>query len=63
MKDSDIDIAVILSDMSDSHEELVKMMKLRRKISLLIEPHPIRMKDFESHPLFSEIKKHGIKIS
>ena len=62
--DSDIDIAIILNDMQDSHDELVKMLKLRREINLLIEPHPIRLQDFdEDYPLFYEIKNYGIRIS
>ncbi|MBZ0199446.1 MAG: nucleotidyltransferase domain-containing protein [Ignavibacteriaceae bacterium] len=62
--DSDIDIAIILNDFSNSHDEMVKMMKLRRKISFLIEPHPIREVDFvETNPLFNEIKTNGIQIS
>jgi predicted nucleotidyltransferase len=62
--DSDIDIAIVLNDMQDSHEELVKMLKLRRDINLLIEPHPIRLKDFDKdYPLFDEIKNNGIRIS
>ena len=62
--DSDIDIAIVLNDMKDSHEELVKMLKLRREVNLLIEPHPIRQQDFdEDYPLFYEIKNYGIRIS
>ena len=62
--DSDIDVAIILNDFSNSHDEMVKMMKLRRNISFLIEPHPIREKDFvDTNPLFNEIKTYGIKIS
>jgi predicted nucleotidyltransferase len=62
-KDSDIDIAVVLGSIEDYFDTLVELMKLRHKVNINIEPHPISANDFLSHPLFNEIKKFGIKIS
>lgn len=61
--ESDIDIAVIIENVNDYFETRVELMKLRRNVNLYIEPHPIDVKDFKSHPLFNEITKAGLKIS
>lgn len=61
--DSDIDIAVIVDNVVDIIDVQIEMMKLRRKIDLRIEPHPIMKSDFNySDPLSNEILKHGIII-
>lgn len=58
--DSDIDIAIILKKRSDIIDSQIELMKLRRRISLDIEPHPFYFKDFNvSNPLAYEILKHG----
>lgn len=60
---SDIDIALILDNMPDFFSTQLQLMKLRRKIDLRIEPHPIAEKDFNSsNPLAFEIKQTGIEI-
>jgi predicted nucleotidyltransferase len=62
-EDSDIDVAIILKDVSDIIDAQIEMMKLRRKIDLRIEPHPIDSKDFNrNNPLVDEIIKYGIKL-
>jgi len=61
--ESDIDIAVILKEVDNYFDTQVELMKLRRKVNIYIEPHPIAEKDFNTHPLFNEIKKAGLKIS
>ena len=38
--DSDIDIAIVVKNVSDIIETQIDMMKLRRKVDLRIEPHP-----------------------
>ncbi len=63
-EDSDIDIALILENMPDFFSTQRKLMKLRRKIDLRIEPHPIKEQDFNSlNPFAYEIEKTGIEIS
>ncbi|RLD22510.1 MAG: nucleotidyltransferase domain-containing protein, partial [Bacteroidetes bacterium] len=40
-KDSDIDIAIVIGNMNDFFGTQMQLMKLRRKVDLRIEPHPI----------------------
>ena len=61
--DSDIDIAVVFKDFSDTINMQLELMRLRRKIDSRIEPHPFREKDFTlSNPLVNEIVKYGQEI-
>jgi predicted nucleotidyltransferase len=61
--DSDIDIAIVINNVSDIIDAQIEMMKLRRKVDLRIEPHPFIVSDFNRNdPLVDEILKHGIKI-
>ncbi len=63
-EESDIDIAVVLDNMSDFFSVQTQLMKLRRKVDLRIEPHPINTKDFNTNnPFAYEIKKTGIEIN
>lgn len=60
---SDIDIAIVLENMPDFFVTQKLLMKLRRKIDLRIEPHPINEQDFNSSDPFAfEIKNTGIEI-
>jgi predicted nucleotidyltransferase len=62
-EDSDIDIAVIINNMPDFFSTQMQLMRLRRKIDLRIEPHPIGESDFiNTNPFAYEIKKTGIEI-
>jgi uncharacterized protein len=62
--DSDIDIALVLENMPDFFYTQKLLMKLRRKIDLRIEPHPIKEQDFNSmNPFANEIERTGIVIS
>jgi uncharacterized protein len=62
--DSDIDIALVLENMPDFFYAQKLLMKLRRKIDLRIEPHPIKEQDFNSlNPFAYEIERTGIIIS
>jgi len=62
--DSDIDIALVIDGMPDFFATQMKLMRIRRKIDLRIEPHPIRVNDFtEINPFADEIQKHGIEIT
>ena len=62
--DSDIDIAIIGEDfIGDPVEDTLKLMKIRRKVDIRIEPHPFRSSDFDiSNPFVQEILSTGIKI-
>lgn len=62
-EDSDIDIAVVLGNMTDFFETQMQLMRLRRNIDLRIEPHPIGEKEFNSmNPFAYEIQNTGIEI-
>ncbi len=62
-EDSDIDLAIIFGDLSDSFDMQVQLMKLRRKFDTRIEPHAFRESDFEgSNPLAIEILQTGLEI-
>lgn len=61
--DSDIDIAVVFKDYSNSIDMQLELMRLRRKIDSRIEPHPFRESEFElSNPIVNEIIKYGQEI-
>jgi len=62
-EESDIDIALVMRNIKDSFQTHVDLMKLRRKVDLRLEPHPIDEQDFnESNPLASEVLKYGKEI-
>jgi predicted nucleotidyltransferase len=63
-EDSDIDIAVISSDIKDKIDDMALLMKLRRNIDLRIEPHPINTEEFKENetPFIDEIINTGIEI-
>jgi len=62
-EDSDIDLAIIFKNLTDTFEMQVQLMKLRRKFDTRIEPHAFRESDFQiSNPLANEILKTGIEI-
>ena len=65
-KDSDIDIAVITDDIkTDTFDEEVKLMILRKGIDYRIEPHIITVSDYENDetPFVVEVKNTGIKVA
>ena len=65
-KDSDIDIAVITDDIkTDTFDEEVKLMVLRRGIDYRIEPHIIRIQDYKekNDPFIPEVIDTGIKVA
>lgn len=65
-KDSDIDIAVITDDIkTDTFDEEVKLMILRKGIDYRIEPHIITVADYENDetPFVVEVKNTGIKVA
>jgi predicted nucleotidyltransferase len=61
--DSDIDVAIVVNNVTDIIDTQIDLMKLRRKIDLRIEPHPFLTSDFNNNnPVVSEILKYGIVI-
>ena len=61
--DSDIDIAIIYGSKKDIFEVQMQLLRLRRKIDLRIEPHPIREKDFSTlNPFADEIMQSGFEL-
>ena len=62
-EDSDIDVAIVVKNVSDIIDTQIDMMKLRRKIDLRIEPHPFLFSDFNiENPVVNEILNSGILI-
>ena len=62
-EDSDIDLAIIMSNLPDTFDMQVELMKLRRKFDTRIEPHPFDETDFNtSNPFANEILRTGIQI-
>ncbi len=62
-EESDIDIALVLGNMSNFFDTQMQLMRIRRKIDLRIEPHPISDADFiGSNPLAHEIFRTGIEL-
>ncbi len=62
-EDSDIDIAVVIGNMTDFFKTQMQLMRLRRKIDLRIEPHPIGESEFTNmNPFAYEVQKTGIEI-
>lgn len=61
--DSDIDVALVLSNMSDFFSAQALLFKLRRNIDLRIEPHPFRREEFNAtDPFAHEIMRTGIEV-
>lgn len=63
-EDSDIDIAIIINSDDNAFDLMVELMMLTQNIDLRIEPHPIKVKDFEEgNPFVKEIIDTGIKVA
>ena len=61
--DSDIDVAIVFSNVDDIIELQIELMCLRSDEDLLIEPHPFTLSDFkDTNPVVSEILKNSINI-
>lgn len=63
-EDSDIDLALVIRNLTDPFLAQVELMKLRRNFDLRIEPHPFDESDFSiQDPIVFEILKYGQEIS
>ncbi len=61
---SDIDLAIIFDNLSDTFDMQVELMKMRRKFDTRIEPHPFNESDFNAtHPLANEILNNGVEVA
>lgn len=61
---SDIDIAIVSSDITDTFDDMAKLMSLTWGINTRIEPHPIKTDEFKENenPFIDEIIKTGIEL-
>ena len=63
-EDSDIDVAIIINSDNNVFDLMVELMMLTQNIDLRIEPHPIKVEDFEEgNPFVQEIIDTGIKVA
>lgn len=62
-EDSDIDLAIVMSKLSNSFTTQVELMKISRKFDTRIEPHPFDESDFNTNPFAKEILNKGIRIA
>mgnify|MGYP005776216477 CR=1 FL=1 len=63
-EDSDIDVAIIINSNENTFDLLVELMMYTEDIDLRIEPHPIKVKDFEEgNPFVQEILETGLKVA
>ena len=63
-KDSDIDVAIIINSDENTFDLLVELMMYTQNIDLRIEPHPIKIEDFENgNPFVQEILDTGLKVA
>jgi predicted nucleotidyltransferase len=61
--DSDIDLAIILNELSDPFQTQVNLLQLTWNFDTRVEPHPFDEKDFAStNPVIKEIISTGIEI-
>lgn len=64
-RDSDLDVCVVSDDFGDDMvENRVRLMRLVDYKGILIEPHPMKVEDFEDkyNPLAVEVKRTGIRV-
>ena len=61
-EDSDIDIAIISSDIKNEFEDGVVLLKLTWKIDTRIEPHALSKDKINENPFADEIIRTGVEI-
>ncbi|MFH1296690.1 MAG: nucleotidyltransferase domain-containing protein [Bacteroidota bacterium] len=60
---SDIDVALVISDMTDRIATQTELLKLGRNFDYIVEPHPFDKSEFNHfHPLTNEILTLGVKV-
>ena len=60
--DSDIDLALVINNLSNSYAMQVELMKISRKFDTRIEPHPNEADFDSSNPFAHEILNTGVQI-
>ncbi|MEI6436814.1 MAG: nucleotidyltransferase domain-containing protein [Bacteroidota bacterium] len=63
-ENSDIDLALVISNPKDRFELQTELLKLGRDFGYLIEPHTFNKNEFNHHhPLTHEILTLGVKVA
>ena len=63
-ENSDIDIALVMSNLQDRLGVQTELLKLGRDFQYIIEPHPFDKKDFNHfNPLTHEILTLGVRVA
>lgn len=64
-KNSDIDLAIVSADIKDRYDDMAKLMGLTWGIDTRIEPHPIKLEEYElkEDNFVKEIISNGINFS
>ncbi len=63
-EESDIDIAIFITNITDRFEMQIKLMLLASSIDSRIEPHPFSSEELTSdQPFIQEIKRTGVEIN
>ena len=63
-ENSDIDLALVISDLHDRFDMQTELLKLGRDFDYIIEPHPFNKQEFNHlSPLTHEILTLGIKVA
>ena len=60
--DSDIDIAVVMPEITDKFEQELVLMRYRRQIDLRIEPHILSSRELDT-PFSQDIMNSGIRLT
>jgi len=62
-ENSDIDLALVMDNLSNGYLMQIELMKLSRKFDSRIEPHPFDELDFDiSNPFAKEVITKGIQV-
>ena len=63
-ENSDIDVAVVSSEVQSSFDDSIKMMEICESIDLRIEPHAIKTEDYQNNATskINEIIRTGIQV-
>ncbi len=64
-ENSDIDIAVVSCDFTgDLVSDMLRLMRIRRRVDNRIEPHPFTIEEFnEENPFVKEIIRNSIRVA
>ena len=60
--DSDIDVGIVMREVSERFETELRLMKMRRPIDLRIEPHVLTLEEWESPFFGKSIRETGTRV-